>query len=221
MINLAVLVFNAFQENTYVLSDETKECVIVDPGNNSPRENDAISKYIDKNGLKPVMVVNTHGHIDHIVGINYLKDTYHIPFALSGEDEFLVKSAPMQGRLYGFETDEAPTVDIDLSKQTTIKFGNTELEVIKTPGHSPGHIALYNKENKILLTGDTLFKGSVGRTDLPGGDYKQLMESIIGKLIPLGREVNVYSGHGPATTIGHELETNPFITEVIEGEVNF
>ena len=221
-MKIAQFAFNAFQENTYVLSDETGECIIVDPGNATMRENEILTRYIDDNGLKPVMIVNTHAHVDHLAGVSFLKDSYHIPFALHGEDEFLVRSAPVQGRLYGFELEGAvPTVVIDLSRQNTVRFGNTELEIFHTPGHSPGHISLYDKKDKVLLTGDVLFRGSIGRTDLPGGDYHRLMRSIIGTLIPLGREVKVFSGHGPSTTIGHELESNPFITEVIEGEVNF
>lgn len=221
MINIAILVFNSFQENTYVVSDGTGECIIVDPGNVSPRENEAISQFIKKNSLKPVMVVNTHGHIDHILGVQYLKDTYAIPFALDGRDAFLVESAPVHGRMYGFEMESAPKIDIDLNGRDTVEFGDTKLQIIRTPGHTPGHISLYSPEEKFVLTGDTLFKGSIGRTDLPGGDYKQIMESIIGKLIPLGGEVNVYPGHGPSTSIAAELDGNPFITEVIEGEVNF
>lgn len=221
MLNLAKLVFNSFQENTYVLSDETGECVIVDPGNTSERENETVSNYIEKNSLKPVMVVNTHGHIDHILGVRYLKEKYGIPFALSAKDEFLVKTAPMQGRMYGFDLEEAPVADIDLSARDKLKFGNSELEIIPTPGHSPGHISLYSAEKKFVITGDTLFKGSIGRTDLPGGDYKQIMESILGKLIPLGGDVAVHPGHGESSSISAEIDGNPFITEVIEGEVNY
>ncbi len=221
MINVAILPFNAFQENTYVLSDETGSCIVVDPGNNNEKENASLSKYIEKNELKPVLIVNTHGHVDHLLGVQYLKETYHIAFALDKRDEFLVENSPMQAKLYGFEMETAPAVDIDLSGEKSIRFGNSEMEILHTPGHSPGHISLYNRENKILLTGDVLFMGSIGRTDLPGGDYKTLMESILTKLIPLGSDVKVYPGHGRPSTIGIEVENNPFITDVIEGDVNF
>lgn len=221
MINVAVLPFNSFQENTYVLSDETKACVIVDPGNNNDRENEKISQYIDQNGLKPAMIVNTHGHVDHLLGVKYLQDTYHIPFALHGDDAFMLPGIPMQGRLYGFEIEDSPVMDIDLSQEKTIKFGNSELEILHVPGHSPGHVALYSKESGFLLSGDVLFWGSIGRTDLPGGDYRQLMTSIIGKILPLGGGVVVYPGHGRSTTISQELDRNPFIREVLDGDVNF
>jgi len=221
MINLALLPFNSFQENTYILSDETGECIIVDPGNSNEREDQKISSYIEKNELKPVMIVNTHGHVDHLLGADYLKKKYNIPFALRREDEFLVDTAPVQGRIYGFNIDEAPSVDMYLENTETLKFGNSILQIIHTPGHSPGHISIYSKDNKFVITGDVLFMGSIGRTDLPGGDYKQLMQSILGKLIPLGTDVTVYPGHGRSSTIGVEMERNPFISEVINGDVNF
>lgn len=221
MINVAVLPFNSFQENTYILSDETKACIIVDPGNNNDRENEKISKYIDQNELKPVLIVNTHGHVDHLLGVKYLQDTYHVAFAMHNDDAFMLPNLPMQGRLYGFEIEDSPKIDVDLAKESTIKFGNSKLEILHVPGHSPGHIALYSAASKFVIVGDVLFMGSIGRTDLPGGDYKQLMTSIIGKIIPLGGDVTVYPGHGRPTTISQELDRNPFIREVIDGEVNF
>lgn len=221
MINVAVLPFNSFQENTYILSDETKACVIVDPGNNNDRENEKISKYIDQNGLKPVLIVNTHGHVDHLLGVKYLQDTYHVAFAMHGDDAFMLPTIAMQGRLYGFEIEDAPAIDVDLAKESSIKFGNSELEILHVPGHSPGHIALYSPESKFVIVGDVLFMGSIGRTDLPGGDYKQLMTSIIGKILPLGGDVMVYPGHGRPTTISQEIDRNPFVREVLDGDVNF
>ncbi|MCC8088468.1 MAG: MBL fold metallo-hydrolase [Rikenellaceae bacterium] len=221
MINLALLTFNSFQENTYILSDETGECIIVDPGNNNEKENSKISAYIEKNNLKPVMIVNTHGHVDHLLGVDYLKEKYSIPFALHSKDKFLVETAPMQGRMYGFDIQTPPAVDLNLQNTETLKFGNSIIQIIHTPGHSPGHISIYSRENKFVITGDVLFMGSIGRTDLPGGDYKQLMQSMLGKLIPLGGDVAVYPGHGRSSSIGVEMERNPFIAEVINGEVNF
>ena len=221
MTNVAVLPFNAFQENTYVLWDETRACVIVDPGNNNVRENEKISKFIEQNGLKPVLIVATHAHVDHLLGVKYLQQTYHAAFAMHGGDAFMLPQIPMQGRLYGFEIEEAPRMDIDLSREKTIRFGDSKLEVLHVPGHSPGHIALYSKESKFVIVGDVLFMGSIGRTDLPGGDYHQLMTSIIGKILPLGGEVTVYPGHGRPTTISQEIDRNPFIAEVLNGEVNF
>ena len=221
MIKVGVLPFNPFQENTIVLSDESGECVIVDAGNYNPQEDAALSKYITDNGLKPVMAVNTHGHVDHMLGVNYVKETYGIPFAIHGKDKFLIDSAPTQGANYGFKVDKVPTVDIDLEGQKELKFGNTVFQIIETPGHTPGHVAFYNSDNKLLLTGDTLFRESIGRTDLPGGDYSWIMRSILDKLIPLGDDVHFYPGHGMESTIGHESLYNPFVTEVLNHEINY
>lgn len=221
MIKIGVLPFNPFQENTIVVSDETGECIVVDAGSYNAQENAALSKYISDNGLKPVMAVNTHGHVDHMLGVNHVKETYGVPFAIHGKDKFLIESAPTHGAIYGFQVDKVPTVDIDLEGQEELKFGNTTFRIIETPGHTPGHIALYNPENKLLLTGDTLFRESIGRTDLPGGDYSWIMRSILDKLIPLGDEVRFYPGHGMESTIGHETLYNPFVTEVLNNEINY
>lgn len=220
MADIAVLVFNPFQENTYVVSDATGECVIIDAGNYPADEDKKLSAYIDGKGLKPVMAVNTHGHVDHMLGVQYAKDTYGIPFALHGDDKFLVESCRRQGQLYGFQIDEIPTVDIDLKDQKEIKFGNTTLRIIPTPGHSPGHVCFYEPESKVLFSGDTLFRESIGRTDLPGGDYSWIMRSILQNIMPLGSDVAFYPGHGPSSTLGHELLYNPFITEVLNDEVS-
>ncbi len=221
MLKIGVLVFNCFSENTLVLSDETKECVIVDAGNYTPNEDAALTAYIEQNGLKPVMAVNTHGHVDHILGVQYVKDKYGVPFAISSKDSYLLDNAHDYAPMYGLSIDEAPVADIDLSQQKEIKFGNTVLKVIETPGHTIGHVCLYDEKDKILITGDTLFRESIGRTDLPGGDYSWIMRSILDKLIPLGDDVRFYPGHGPESTIGHESIYNPFITEVLGGEVNY
>ena len=221
MIKVGVLPFNPFQENTIILSDESGECVIVDAGNYNPQEDAALSKYITDNGLKPVMAVNTHGHVDHMLGVNYVKETYGIPFAIHGKDKFLIDSAPTHGAIYGLKVDKVPTVDIDLEGQKELKFGNTVFQIIETPGHTPGHVAFYNSDNKLLLTGDTLFRESIGRTDLPGGDYSWIMRSILDKLIPLGDDVHFYPGHGMESTIGHESLYNPFVTEVLNHEINY
>lgn len=221
MIKVSAFVFNAFQVNTFVVSDDSGECLIIDPANNSSKEDAILSKYITDNVLRPVMAVNTHGHIDHILGVDYVKKTYGIPFALHSADKFLVDSAPMHASIYGFKIDHSPSAEIALETMSEIRFGNTVLKVIETPGHTPGHVALYNEENKILFTGDTLFKESIGRTDLPGGDYSWIMKSILDKIVPLGGDVRFYPGHGASSTIGHELMYNPFVVEVIQGDVNY
>ncbi len=219
MIHIAVLPFNAFHENTYILSDETGACLIVDPGNYSAAEDARIADYIDSNSLKPSMIVITHAHVDHVPGVRFLKERYRVPFAAHGEDAFLLAAMPVSSKMYGFNIQHVPNIDIDLSKKSRLEFGHSEVEVLHVPGHSPGHIALYAPQERFLIAGDVLFAGSIGRTDLPGGDYKVLMNSILGKIVPLGGGVTVYPGHGRPTTISQELERNPFIVEVLNGEV--
>lgn len=221
MIKIAVFAFNPFGENTYVVSDPTGECVIIDAGNYSAGEDTALAKYIADGGLRPVMAINTHGHVDHILGVEYVKNTFNAPFALHGDDKFLVDSAPTHGQLYGFNVKSVPTVETDMKKMDYISFGHTTFQIIHTPGHTPGHICLYEPQSKSLFTGDTLFRESIGRTDLPGGDYSWIMKSILEKIIPLGNDVTIYPGHGSKSDIGHEVLYNPFITEVVQGDVKY
>ena len=222
MLKIAKLTFNPIQENTYILWDESGECIVVDAGNISAREDNRLVDFITDQGLNPVMAVNTHGHFDHLAGVEHLRRTYDIPFAMSSKDAYLLEAAPTSARMFGIGEITAPTkIDIDLDSMEELHFGNTTLKIIHTPGHTPGHVSLYNEEMGVVLTGDTLFRESIGRTDLPGGDYSWIMHSILDKLIVLGDEVKVYPGHGEETTIGHESLYNPFIVEVINKEVNF
>lgn len=220
-MKIACLTFNPIQENTYVVWDSTKECILVDAGNSTPREDAALDNFIAEHGLKPVLAVNTHGHFDHTLGVCHAKRRYDIPFALSAKDRFLLDNAATSGSVFGVKIGEMPAVDLDLDATPEIRFGQTVLQVIPTPGHTPGHVALYCPASKALFTGDTLFRESIGRTDLPGGDYSWIMRSILDRLVPLGDDVRVYPGHGPETTIGHEVLYNPFVVEVLNGEVNF
>lgn len=220
-MKIACLTFNPIQENTYLLWDDTSECVVIDAGNSSPREDAALDDFIARHGLKPVLAANTHGHFDHTLGVEHLKQRYGIPFALSSKDRFLVDNAATSGSVFGVRIGAMPSTDIDLEQQQEIRFGQTLLQILRTPGHTPGHVAFYEPESKSLFTGDTLFRESIGRTDLPGGDYSWIMRSILDVIVPLGEEVRVYPGHGPETTIGHELLYNPFIVEVLNEEVNY
>ena len=220
-MNIARLVFNPLQENTYVVWDETHEALIVDAGNSNDRENAALEHFIAEHGLRPVMAVNTHGHFDHTLGVCHLKERYGIPFALSAKDGFLLEHAQTSGSIFGVKVGAMPTVDIDLDRTPEIRFGTTVLQVIPTPGHTPGHVALYEPQSGVVFTGDTLFRESIGRTDLPGGDYSWIMRSILDRLLPLGNEVKVCPGYGPETTLGHEALYNPFIVEVLNNEVNY
>ena len=221
-MNIARFVFNPIQENTYVVWDATGECAVIDAGNLSAREDNALVNFITEHKLRPVLALNTHGHFDHIAGVEFLRTTYDIPFAMSGKDAFLLGAAASSARMYGVEVREAPAkIDRDLDSLTETGFGGTRFEIIATPGHTPGHVSFYEPQSKTLFTGDTLFRESIGRTDLPGGDYSWIMRSIIEKILPLGDETKVYPGHGDQTTIGHESLYNPFIVEVLNNEVNY
>lgn len=214
--------FNPLQENTYILWDETGECAVVDAGNLSAREDRALSDFIEAQGLKPVLAVNTHGHFDHVAGVSYVCSTYGVPFAMSSKDDFLLASSVQSARMYGIQMGETPAkADIDLNETDAITFGETTLKVIPVPGHTPGHVSLYEPGSQSLFTGDTLFRESIGRTDLPGGDYSWIMRSILERIMPLGDEVRVLPGHGEETTLGHEAMYNPFIVEVLNNEVNY
>ena len=220
-MNVVKFVFNPIQENTYVVWDETKECIIIDAGNMSAREDKVLADFIEEQGLKPVMAVNTHCHFDHILGVEFLKMTYGVKFAASSADIDLLKSGRASGAMFGMELGALPeAIDIDLASLDEIKFGNTTLRVIATPGHSKGCVSLLHEESKSLFTGDTLFRESIGRTDLPGGDYPTIMQSILKQILPLGDEVVIYPGHGDKSNIGHESLYNPFVVEVLNNEVN-
>ena len=220
-MKIACLQFNPIQENTYVVWDDTSEAVVIDAGNSNPREDAALDNFIAQHGLKPVLAVNTHGHFDHTLGVAHLKKRYGIPFALSSKAQFLLDNASTSGSIFGVPVGEMPAADLDLDTTPEIRFGHTVMRVIHTPGHTPGHVALFDPESKSLFTGDTLFRESIGRTDLPGGDYSRIRRSILDSLIPLGEAVRVYPGHGPESTIGHEMLYNPFVVEVLNQEVNY
>ncbi len=213
MIEIKTFVFNPFQENTYVLSDETKECVIIDCGCYEDHERKQLQNYIEDNNLKPVALLNTHSHVDHILGNQWVKETYNIPLMASTKDEPLLATAVSHGKMYGMILNEPPVIDNDIDESKTIKFGTSELKILDVPGHSPGCIAFYNDEQRFVFSGDVLFCGSIGRTDLPGGDYDQIMSSIMDKLTTLDDDYKVYAGHGPSTTIGIERKSNPFLSQ--------
>ncbi len=219
MIKLATLTFNPFGENTYILFDETKKCVIVDAGCYTEQERQVLGAFIAKNGLEPTWALNTHGHVDHICGVEFVKRQWGVPFALHGNDRPILEMAHCYADM-GFDVEAVPEVECDLAEVKTIAFGNSELQIIHTPGHTPGHVSIYAPEAELLLTGDLLFKESIGRTDLPGGDYSSLMDSIIERVIPLGSDTRIFPGHGSHSTVAHEVMFNPFIVEVLRGDVN-
>ena len=217
----AVFTFNPIRENTYLLWDETCECLIIDAGASTPSEQAELDNFIAGQGLKPVLAANTHGHFDHTLGVCHLRRRYGIPFALSGRDRYLLEAAAAAGSIFGIPIPEMPPIDQDLDTTPELRFGRTTLRVIPTPGHTPGGVSFYCEAEQQLFTGDTLFRESIGRTDLEGGDYPALMRSILGSLLPLGDEVTVRPGHAEATTLGHESLYNPFIVEVLQQQVDY
>ncbi len=211
MVHIEKFVVNQLQENSYVVFDETKECVLIDPGFLYQEEKDEIVAYIENNQLKPVRIINTHCHFDHIMGVEFIREKYNIPFSAHPEDAIWIEKATEQGHMFGVEVKPVQPIDSFLNENDKIKFGNTVFEIMHIPGHSPGHIVFYNKENDFLIAGDVLFYGSIGRTDLPMGNHEALVSNIKSKLFKLPDETTVYSGHGPETSIGFEKRTNPFL----------
>lgn len=204
--------FNPVQVNTYVLYDDTKECIIVDPGCFFPQEKEILSKFIKDNELKVVRIINTHLHFDHTLGLNYTLETFGLQTEAHQDDEFLLEQLPQQLEMFGFgkQTEPTPQLGKYLNENDIIEFGNQKLKAIHVPGHSPGSLVFYNEAEGYAIVGDVLFNGSIGRTDLPKGDMHQLLDGIRTKLFILPENTIVYSGHGPATSIGKEKTTNPF-----------
>ena len=220
MVHVKKLTFNDFQENTYLVFDDTNECVIIDPGCYYQSEREMLIQAIKQFKLKPVLLLNTHCHLDHIFGNKFIKDTYKIPFLANKNELPIIESAPTVAGVYGIQFDEVVIPDKFLSDGDEVTFGNTTLKVLFTPGHSPGSISFYDNENKFVILGDVLFHDSIGRYDFPLSDYDTLMNSIFNKLLTLEDEVKVYSGHGPETFIGREKRNNPFLLEFRETHLN-
>ena len=210
MIKIKTFVFNPFQENTFLLYDDTKQCAIIDAGCYSEKERNELISFIEKNDLEPVKLLNTHCHIDHILGNCFVARQYNLKSEAHQKDNIILENVVQHGRVFGVEAEQPPEMQIFLEENDIVKFGSSQLLVLHAPGHSQGSIVFYNKEQKFAIVGDVLFNGSIGRTDLPGGDYDTLIKCIKDKLFVLEDDVVVYTGHGPETTIGYERKTNPF-----------
>ena len=212
MIQIKSFTCNPYQENTYLLYDSSNECVIIDPGMYDGDEQNMVLRFIAENKLKPVLLLNTHCHIDHVLGNKFIYDTYGLlPQFHKGEEMVLnavVSYAPQMGIRY----EVSPLPEIYLPESGVIRFGESELELIFSPGHSPAHLCFYNKKEQFLIGGDVLFYQSIGRTDLPGGNHDLLLKNIREKLFILPDDCRVFPGHGPATTIGFEKQFNPFLS---------
>ncbi len=211
MIQIQSFVFSPFAENTYVLYDDTQEAVIIDPGCNSPQEHQTLTDFIEENQLKVVKLLNTHCHLDHVFGNQFVKDTYGVDLYIHEKDLPILQSAKMAAQMYGVKPFVASEADHFLEEGDQVSFGDSELEVIFVPGHAPGHIAFVSQAQKFAISGDVLFQMGIGRYDLPGCNYDDLMKSIREKLLQLGDDFEIYPGHGPSTQIGFEKANNPFL----------
>lgn len=211
MITIQQFTFNAYQENTYVLYDETGECVIIDPGMNDSREQNAFFSWIRETNLKPVLLLNTHCHLDHVFGNKFVFDNWSLKPQFHKGELPILQAIPGYAPQMGMHYELSPEPEVFLEETGTVTFGNSELELIFAPGHSPAHLCFYAKEDDFLIGGDVLFYSSIGRTDLPGGNHQQLLDNIREKLFVLPDHVTVYPGHGQPTAIGFEKKHNPFL----------
>ena len=205
--------FNPLGVNTYVLYDKTGECVVIDASCFFPDERELLLNFILDNNLVVKHLLNTHLHFDHVFGVNFMASQFGLKLQVHPDDVFLLDNLPQQLQMFGFNTnvDYTPEIGNNLKENDIIAFGEQELKIIHVPGHSPGSIVFYNEKEKFAVVGDVLFNGSIGRTDLPGGNFDQLIEGIRTKLFTLPDDTEIYSGHGPKTTIGQEKKYNPFV----------
>lgn len=211
-MQIVKLTYNPFQQNGTVVIDDQRNCVIIDPGCYFREEKEHFKNFFSSNDLKPLALLNTHGHIDHIMGNHLVKELFDVDLYLHKEDLFLLEGASKSAHLYGLnEFVPSPLPDKELIDGQKLKFGGIEFEVIFGPGHAPGHLAFYNENEKVVINGDILFQGSYGRVDLPGGNFETLKHTITQRMFKLPDDTLVYCGHGPETTIGAERKSNPIL----------
>lgn len=210
MAAIAAFTFNPFQENTYIIYDETGECVVIDPGCHSPAEKSELQGFIDDQKLRPAKLLNTHCHVDHVLGNKFVVDTYQVPLEMHRNELPLLKQAPASGKGYGVFIEESPMPTRFLNDGDEATFGDTRLIVLFTPGHSPGGICFHCIEGNFIVVGDVLFREGIGRYDFPSSNEDDLFRSLA-RLMELPDDCVVYSGHGPKTTIGQERVSNPFL----------
>jgi hydroxyacylglutathione hydrolase len=212
MLQVKIFELSPFAENTYILYNEAKQAIIVDPGNYHSYEDVQLRTFINDHNLTLLGIYNTHCHLDHVFGVAYIKSTYNIPFAYHKEEQQIAERFQQSVQLFGIpERGAIPAADFYLEEGGVIKIGDDVLDILFVPGHSPGHLCFYCKAQKFVIAGDTLFQGSIGRTDLYKGNHAELIRSIQTQLITLPKETVVYPGHGPSTTIGLEEMNNPFL----------
>ena len=211
MLSIKAFTFNPVQENTYLLYNENRDCCIIDPGCYFEEERQALKSFIEKEKLKPVLLLNTHCHLDHVFGNKFVSETWNLTLHIHEKEKIVLEAAPVAAKTWQLPFDNYEGELIMLKESEIIKVGDEELEIRFTPGHSPGSVCFYHEAGGFVIGGDVLFDGSIGRTDLPGGDYATLINSIQTQLFTLPDETKVYPGHGPLTTIGFEKMNNPFV----------
>lgn len=210
-MKIKVFEFSPIQENTYVLYDDSKSCIIIDPGCYFDYERDELVQFIDETSLKPMMLLNTHCHLDHVFGNKFIAEKYNLIPQIHTNEKSLLEMAPASGLMYNLPFDNYQGELIYLEDGQKIIFGDDVLEVLLAPGHSPGSLCFYAEKYGFLIGGDVLFQNSIGRTDLPGGNHETLIRSIKERILVLPDQTIVYSGHGPSTTVGRERMNNPFL----------
>lgn len=209
-MNIKKFTVNPFQENTYVVWNDNKNCLIIDAGCYYPEEDEALQNFLETKELNPIGLLNTHCHIDHVLGIKALYDRFQCPFYCHIEEQFNLDRIEAQGMMFGIKVPPLP--EAAFISDGDLKLGDFEFECLFVPGHSPGHLAFYEPHSNLLLGGDIIFDGSIGRTDLPGCNHDQLISGIREKVYALPDSCVVYAGHMGETTIGKEKKTNPFVT---------
>ncbi len=211
MLKIKSFEFSPIQENTYLLYNEFNDCIIIDPGCYFDAEKEALVAFVSDNFLKPVLLLNTHCHLDHVFGNKFLAEKYNLTLHIHEQEKMLLDYAPTSGLTYGMPFDNYAGEIIYLQPGNSIKMGEDALQILFTPGHSPGSLSFFSPKDGFVISGDTLFKNSVGRSDLPGGNHDILIKSIKEILLPLPANTIVYSGHGPVTNIGAEAGNNPYL----------
>ena len=211
MLQIQSFVFSPIQENTYILFNEFNQCIVIDPGCYFDSEKETLKNFIQQNGLTPLMLLNTHCHLDHVFGNKFVAENYGLRLQLHEKEKLVLSYAPTAGLMYNMPFDNYAGEFIVLKEGDKILLGQDELEIIEAPGHSPGSICFYCRKQNFVIGGDVLFERSIGRTDLPGGDHQTLLKSIRRKLFVLPDETVVHNGHGNSTSIGAEKKHNPFL----------
>lgn len=211
MTRVYQLTYGPFVENTYVIADDDLNAIIIDPGMYHPEENAQFFEFINSHQLKPCRLLLTHAHLDHVFGVNWINKTYGLTPEIHFDDQIVYESTVLVAKQYGLNMNQLVPSNISLIHNQVFKFGGSEFRIIHTPGHSPGSVCFRNDNEGYVISGDVLFQCSIGRTDLPGGDFNVLIRSINEHIINLAEDTIVYSGHGPVTTVGQEKISNPFL----------